>query len=596
MPAFSCNEKPLVENHRFMVELGHAPAKPGHRGIKDIKIYLALRCAACVGVLTMTNRNESALRKRFHIVLIPGFGGFDALGKIEYYAGVTRIFQQWNTGKSAVLHYFDNLPTAAVVTRATRLQGYLAKRMARGEILEDDDIILVGHSTGGLDIRQLTFRPARSTEPRGPRRWRNSGAFRGHPQSRVPRGVPLRAPLGHQHRRLGGLPRLPAQNNRHRTARRHRRFTSVPARSAGKSDRRRRRLPYRRGSAAGLRRTRSPRPTNAYGEPGPQRTAEAHEAAAELALYFRDMASDFHVIEDLTSQPPDSEPKSPAHFNREQRKKEIERWNHPPIETLSYATVASSPFRFVPDSPAPVWDLANPCTYPEISKDARLSANTDVSYRLCYRACAGGPFQRPAEGGKVTRYLNGAPQGRLEIWDNDGIVNTLSMLWPKGPNVLVAGDHLDIVGHYKPVKVETRAGRIRLQSGPRVSVLRSAEIGSEVQRSDVRTGLDRNLQFLRRQEAAELSALQDTQRDHGSGRGCTPGCSWRRWGPVFRGLGAKDLGTSDNYPTEKMSGGHTTVRTAVLHSVDGRLLQAAVHRGGGGRGGTSRWRGGMRTP
>jgi hypothetical protein len=175
------------------------------------------------------------------------------------------------------------------------------------------------------------------------------------------------------------------------------------------------------------------------------------------------MASDFHVIEDLTSQPPDNEPKSPAHFNREQRKKEIERWNHPPIETLSYATVASSPFRFVPDSPAPVWDLANPCTYPEISKDARLSANTDVSYRLCYRACAGGPFQRPAEGGKVTRYLNGAPQGRLEIWDNDGIVNTLSMLWPKGPNVLVAGDHLDIVGHYKPVKVE----RKRVGSGCR---------------------------------------------------------------------------------------------------------------------------------
>ena len=63
----------------------------------------------------------------------------------------------------------------------------------------------------------------------------------------------------------------------------------------------------------------------------------------------------------------------------------------------------------------------------------------------------------------MTRYLNGAPQGRLEIWDNDGIVNTLSMLWPKGPNVLVAGDHLDIVGHYKPVKVE----RKRVGSGCR---------------------------------------------------------------------------------------------------------------------------------
>jgi len=191
-----------------------------------------------------------------------------------------------------------------------------------------------------------------------------------------------------------------------------------------------------------------------YGAPSPQRTAEAHETASELALYFRDMASDFHVIEDLTSQPPASGPRSPAHFDRERRRKELERWNDAHIETLSYATVGKSPFRFASGRPAPVWDLANPCTYPEISKDARLSADTDVFYRLCYRACAGGPFQRPAGGGEVTRRLNGAPRGSLELWDNDGIVNTLSMLWPLGENVLVACDHLDIVGHYKLVKVE----------------------------------------------------------------------------------------------------------------------------------------------
>lgn len=59
----------------------------------------------------------------------------------------------------------------------------------------------------------------------------------------------------------------------------------------------------------------------------------------------------------------------------------------------------------------------------------------------------------------MTRRLNGAPQASLELWDNDGIVNTLSMLWPKGENVLVASDHLDIVGHYKPVKLgRKRAG------------------------------------------------------------------------------------------------------------------------------------------
>jgi hypothetical protein len=31
-----------------------------------------------------------------------------------------------------VLHNFDKVPTAAVVTRATRLRSYLAKRIARG--------------------------------------------------------------------------------------------------------------------------------------------------------------------------------------------------------------------------------------------------------------------------------------------------------------------------------------------------------------------------------------------------------------------------------------------------------------------------------
>jgi hypothetical protein len=31
--------------------------------------------------------------KRFHIVLIPGFAGFDALGQLEYYSGITPLFQ-----------------------------------------------------------------------------------------------------------------------------------------------------------------------------------------------------------------------------------------------------------------------------------------------------------------------------------------------------------------------------------------------------------------------------------------------------------------------------------------------------------------------
>ena len=96
---------------------------------------------------------------RVHIVLVPGFAGFDALGQLEYYAGVTEEFLAWQQARAAgpwaALHYFDNLPTAAVATRAARLGRYLAQRFARGDFAPGDTVALVGHSTGGLDIRRL---------------------------------------------------------------------------------------------------------------------------------------------------------------------------------------------------------------------------------------------------------------------------------------------------------------------------------------------------------------------------------------------------------------------------------------------------------
>jgi hypothetical protein len=68
--------------------------------------------------------------ERVHIVLIPGFGGFDALGNVEYYSGVTHLFHRHPSKATdrIVLHYFDNLPTAAVVTRASRLRSFLESR------------------------------------------------------------------------------------------------------------------------------------------------------------------------------------------------------------------------------------------------------------------------------------------------------------------------------------------------------------------------------------------------------------------------------------------------------------------------------------
>jgi hypothetical protein len=195
------------------------------------------------------------------------------------------------------------------------------------------------------------------------------------------------------------------------------------------------------------------------GTPGPARTADAQEAASQLALYLRLMASDFRAIDDLTAHPPRGKPQSPAHFNPGEREEELALWNDLHIEALSYVTLGRRPFCFDEQDRAPVWELSRLCTYPEIAKDEERSAGTDIVYRTCYRACAGGPLDPPLLSGRVTRRLGRIPQREIALWDNDGIVNTVSMLWPEGENVLVAADHMDIVGQYKPVKARPGGGR-----------------------------------------------------------------------------------------------------------------------------------------
>jgi len=403
----------------------------------------------------MAGQNGSAFGKRRHVVLVPGFGGFDALGQVEYYAGITGLFQEWKEHRQPTpldLHYFDNLPTAAVSTRAARLRGYLAKRIARGEILDTDKIVLVGHSTGGLDIRQLICDldnlQNRWTYVDGGRRvsaqtirhcldavvflsvphWGTNIAdwVHSHPVLREAAVAYLRGAVAGSQVYL---------------------LDQIESRIAGGAG-------YLTGAELLLAAQDALRECNEhYGTPGSLRTAEAQEAASELALYFRLMASDFRAINDLTSQQPDDPDKrSPAHFDDEEREDEFRRWRDPHIESLSYATVGGRVFRFTTGCPAPVWELTNPCTYPEVARDLGRSANTDFIYRFCYRACAGGPFRWPAQAGQVMRMLGPAPPQPIELWDNDGIVNTASMLWPEGETVLVLADHLDVVGHYELVK------------------------------------------------------------------------------------------------------------------------------------------------
>ncbi|HXZ14388.1 MAG TPA: hypothetical protein VEH77_00140 [Roseiarcus sp.] len=409
----------------------------------------------------MPNRNGSAPCKRRHIVLIPGFGGFDALGRVNYYAGITELFQRWsdaNPQAGAVLHYFDNLPTAAVVTRAQRLRNYLAKRMARSEIRRDDDVILIGHSTGGLDIRQLIWdlRPddaknaqirvdgGRGIEAEDLRHCFKKVVFLSVPHwgTNIAEWVYRRAAL-----RKTVIATL-------RAAFEGSELYLLDRIEAGLAD----------GAAAltdaevflALRDALTE--ANYDCSRDPSRIADALEAASELGLYFREMASDFHVIHDLTPESHSREP-SPAHFPCDQREAELELWADLEIDCLSYATVGGRAFTFRSGCPAPMFNLTNPLDDLKVAQAYGQAADTDISYRLCYRACTGGPLGYPKGVGKIARVLGPRPPEPLELWDNDGIVNTVSMLWPEGEIALVQADHMDIVGHFRltPAEMETHS-------------------------------------------------------------------------------------------------------------------------------------------
>lgn len=385
--------------------------------------------------------------KRCHIVLVPGFAGFDMLGQLEYYAGVTPRFRDWQARDSgAALHYFDNFPTAAVNTRAMRLRNYLAKRVLRGEFAASDRIALVGHSTGGLDIRSLIWTLAKNSEPAE----RAAYSFDGVPQTSKwlidPRQL------------LRMIDRVV--------------FLSVPQWGTNIADAVKEHDLVRKvvvdvlraivaGSQAPLLdgiedcvatciaghaepdvlfaiRDSLSEAAPACGGKG-ERGAAAQEAASELCLWLRHMASDFAAIEDLTTWRRGcrcrTEHDSPAHFGFETRDQERAIWRRHRIRTRSFATISPHPEQ----------------------------AGTDLAYRICYCACANGAFHYPGPGDiPQPKEFIGRQRGRIQISDsdNDGIVNTASMLWPDlEGTVLVEGDHMDIVGHHDPVRADQHTGR-----------------------------------------------------------------------------------------------------------------------------------------
>lgn len=418
-----------------------------------------------------TPREESNMTsdRQTHIVLVPGFGGFDALGQIEYYAGVTPVFHAWSDAATAgspasraTLRYFDNLPTAAVRTRATLLHDYLAKRIARREFQPGDRIALVGHSTGGLDIRQLlsTLFEARDggrARPVDGDADRATAVAEADLLSRIERlcflSVPQRGTniancvqvhIGAVHAEVGLL--NGAVRASHVDA-----LAGLERRLAGERDRSR---PGRTERTDPVDAPTVPHvllaARDALLETLPPRDASDGYAAAlaraafgELTGFLGNVSSDFLAIDDLACTGPTS---TPARYSDADRATELEKWAGNGIRTRSYATLGRRPFDREPtrngDRVRSTAELAVAFAHLDGKNQ------TDSTYRVAYAACAAGPF-RVDPNNDAARDETGALR-RLAAWENDGIVNTASMLWPDGPDTtLVPADHGDIIGHYR---------------------------------------------------------------------------------------------------------------------------------------------------
>jgi triacylglycerol lipase len=100
-----------------------------------------------------------------HVYLSPGMFGFGRLGSYSYFVHVERELAQRfaAAGEELTCHVLDELPTASIRRRATRLAETVSQTARPGSVIH-----LLGHSTGGLDAR-LVASP--STTINAPLEW-----------------------------------------------------------------------------------------------------------------------------------------------------------------------------------------------------------------------------------------------------------------------------------------------------------------------------------------------------------------------------------------------------------------------------------------
>jgi len=87
-----------------------------------------------------------------HVMLVPGFFGFTSLGQVGYFRHVEVALGSAlaAAGRPATVHGLDVGPTASLPRRAARIGHQIL-----GKTAPDDEVVVVGHSTGGLDARVL---------------------------------------------------------------------------------------------------------------------------------------------------------------------------------------------------------------------------------------------------------------------------------------------------------------------------------------------------------------------------------------------------------------------------------------------------------
>jgi hypothetical protein len=91
---------------------------------------------------------------RQHVLLVPGFFGFANLGDFAYFGHVRDFFARYlrRHGIAGEVIVVQTFPTASLRRRATRVLETMAELLDRS----DGDVHLIGHSSGGLDVRLLT--------------------------------------------------------------------------------------------------------------------------------------------------------------------------------------------------------------------------------------------------------------------------------------------------------------------------------------------------------------------------------------------------------------------------------------------------------